>query len=443
MDTNELTSAMDTTIASILDNDNLDVVPQMSAESMIQLASQQYVGVSCATICREITQNSLDANSTIIKVYQTDDTIEFIDNGTTVLDYRLLITLGKEGSKKSNNDNTIGGFGYGLKAIWGSDDWTIQSSFGKLTGNRSESRFHLNKRDIYSTGTIVQFTKDQNKWYEVLSFLQGIKRDNLQIFYNDVPVIPYDETIRYNGYTLTLTHKYNDNCTVRINGLPSFYPYSEKINIWNGGYILDFEITESPQSENYPLTLNRDGFKSNSNEFKAVKTLTDIIAESIRTERNNETIAVKQESSVTWRGKQYFLESGIQRSKIEKLQLFDNYAVIISTYERYCNQVASLLSSSIDLSNWTFGLSDNNQAGAWCSNSAKRLAINFDIIDNDLIARKENKCKLKGYILALAEHELAHIYSSYEDIHNETFSSGLTIIIEKVNSAIFSGDFRV
>jgi hypothetical protein len=151
-------------------------------QSIISILGRKlYQSEFSMVVLRELIQNSLDANSTAIKIDFSDNIMIVSDNGSGIEKIEgLLDTIG-ESIKDNTNLETIGGYGLAKLAIFGCKTWEFKSISGSFSNG-----FIYNPDNTIESGTtvIVEFGEQDvsyNFETKIKAYLQSINR-NCQFF---------------------------------------------------------------------------------------------------------------------------------------------------------------------------------------------------------------------------------------------------------------------
>lgn len=376
-------------------------------------------------VLRELIQNSLDANSSIIKVeFDSENKIlSVIDNGAGIERIEgLLDTIG-ESIKDSDNLETIGGYGLAKLAIFGCLEWEFVSKSGSFsTGYIFDE---TKKQDIGTSVTCI-FKSDDLPWdfeSKIKDYLKSIYR-NVTFFYNhaSIKANEYKNTIIGTLSEVTSNTINNGYAIVRINGLPTFARYVPNLG---ETVFYDYQVSCDPYDDNYPLSSNRDGFIESSKEYADFQLKIKTLQKALETEKKLQENIAKQSKLIKFRNKQYISGGSIT------LEDYKNHSMTISTYERYIKQIGEIFYwNSSELEECSYGLTDSsdNELGMY-SPSEKVFFISKNVED-------------KGQILSIAMHEFCHFLGYGMVGHDQSFTSKLGEITGRVLSDIFNGHFR-
>jgi hypothetical protein len=386
------------------------------------LGKKLYQSEFGTVVLRELVQNSLDANSTVIKVdYDSTDKILIVtDNGNGIQKIEgLLDTIG-ESVKDIDNLETIGGYGLAKLAIFGCKVWEFKSISGSFS-----TGFLYNPENKTESGTTVvcQFSENDLTWsYEskIESYLKSINR-NVEFIYNGLPIEKPVLSSCYFGdkSEILASTRENGYAVIRVNGLPTFSKYIRNLD---KTIFMDYKVTVSPYDDRYPLTSNRDSFIENSWENQDLKVRLDAIEQKLESDKKLAENIAKQDKSITFRNEKF-----IALGNVTKQDFIDN-SQLITTWKRYLKQISDVVGYNI--SECSYGLTDGSDGEKACySMDLNAFCVCKSVTD-------------KGEILALAIHEFIHFAGYGRYGHDQAFSSYLTQYTGRIMNSIFAGEFR-
>lgn len=381
-------------------------------------------------VFRELDQNSLDANATIIEVEWDGEFLTVKDNGTGIQHVKGLLNVIGTSIKDRSNPLINGGFGLAKMAIFCCKTWEFKS----ISGSFSTGKIYDSENRI-DQGTIVTVSFEAsdipyNVELYVKTYLSMIDR-NVEFYFNGnlVNKLEYETfTIGNESFPIADT-RYNGRIAVRVNGLPTFYHW---INNLEKTLFLDFSVTLSPYDEKYPLTSNRDSFIADCNERKVLESVIAIVSKKLETDKlESESIKTKIED---------LSFKGLMVCKQGRITLgdFREYSTEFYAYKRYLEQIDETVlikrfsyhnrNDKVDFSKVLIGLTDGDQEelGLYGNNRFFIKAFHTS----------------KGNILSIAIHEYCHFLGYGMEGHDQNFSSALYELTGLILQAIFNGEFR-
>jgi hypothetical protein len=397
---------------------------------IFQLGKKLYTQSPEIVFIRETVQNSLDARATNIEINaNTEDdklTLQVKDNGTGISNYsEYFLTLG--GSTKRDTAGTIGGFGIAKLAIMAMDDWKIESLDGTIT--RQILIDHAPKDPESCEGCIVTGeTKTYSRYYydENIRTLLKLIKTEATIIYNGDRILPI-ETENYttpNGNQIKRIIRNRglniiNNVIIRLNGLPQFYRQIYIEGNIEDNYIYDIQTDESPYSENYPISANREATNQ-----PHTSTISEIANEITKLSRDHAKLQKETRANIR------LINESIALSGNATLKDLKTYAWHIKTYTRYIHQILSLLNETPEDYHYglTIGGENPEVIGMYCRDH-RSFFINPEKVTHGN----------KSQILEIATHEVTHIY---EESHYDSYAYKYGEIAAKVLTGIFNKTFR-
>ena len=383
---------------------------------------------------RETLQNSIDADATRIDITTNALTdpegkeilkIQVIDNGDGISDFqKYFLTLGGS-TKRTENNNMVGGFGIAKLAIMSMRNWSITSLDGTITRDILTEGLPIDKARS-DKGCSIIAESDDFKWYyneEIKDFLK-LLNCRAQIFYNSELIKPLNlENVTIenipDGILKIVDGKLerSDNqVIVRLNGIPQFFKSVYMENEKNN-YIYDIQTNEDPYATNYPMNASREGLNEKTAEYSLLQTITNGL-----TRMSQEK--TKAEKEIKANVRQISTNQVLAGNRTKKD--LKTYAWHIKTYTRYLKQIAELMD---DNTNYLYGLTDDPQVAGMYASDKYAFFINPDHI----------QAMDKGNVLEIAMHEYAH---TRHPNHYHEYSTFYGMIVQKVLNGIFDKTFR-
>lgn len=403
----------------------------MKAELSINLEAIETMGEKLyptnlgIVVLRELIQNSLDANATVIDIeLKTDDnniaTLSVLDNGIGITDYnKYFLQIGNSSDQKQ--ENSIGGFGMAKLALLSCTTLEVVSTSGYFNKTMLFNAEESIDESVTTQGTMITVTIPNNKtpWnYEsyVKSYLKTIKT-KVTLIFNEEEIIHYELVNFYAKESKEIGFKseYNNSgneVVIRVNGLPTIYEYVYGLN--GISLIYDIITKSNPNNGDYPLCTNRESLNKSWSGYQDYRSWLENIRASIEDQKELEKV-LKAEIIPTIGG--MLLSGGATKESLkENIKL-------VRVYKKYVLAVLNCIDSG-NHENIRFGITaDNNAAAAYVSQYSC-----FFI--NPKFTSETDKSK----ILSLAIHECTH-WQSYDE-HNKEFTNSMTDITTKVFYAL-------
>lgn len=381
------------------------------------LGNRLYTQDTGIIILRECLQNSIDAGATVISVEYSDNVLTIADNGIGITDFNAyMFTIG--GTSKNGGGN-VGGYGIAKLALLAQKEWYMQSQAGRIDHN-SLATGQIDETDSIPHGCIVACKIgyiNLGYLYDICALTVNSKVDiTLNGELVECPILSPVESLPIkkwmDGKVMT------NHIVVRLNGQYQFSDYIFE-ECTDGICIYDITTTESPYSDLYPLSANRESISDNDikSEYQQVK---DCLTKMIKQLRISDEIAKQR---IRNNGK-YYIGGGISLRDLRDTSLMSN----VRTYERYIRQLYAMDNNNEDLNFLITDIGDFNAARV-VTDGIVYYAINPD------------KCKDmdKSEMFAIAIHEYTHNETSG---HSEYYANKQTDITARVFRAILRGEFR-